>query len=239
MRSRALEINPAKTKPRLFEILWRPAWKGDRNRRDWSLASPHQSWVSQWEAAGLVSAQHHLKTWLDACHLYVRARHSAKPSSSVFPERICLSFTKVPSKLWFYVMLYKLWVYIIFLSPPWEKPTAVAESTKRMWRTTTRNGWRSKPRAWLIKQVRRILLWSSFALLLLLSVLQVLFFLFSLLVLYQFPGGSLLCDSWIRMSLGIWILTLSECGLQCKRLRGLVAGRRCCAAAEGCSSPHV
>ncbi len=42
-------------------------------------------------------------------------------------------------------------------SRQWGRPTAVAENTKKMWKTTTRNGWRSRPRAWLIKQVSELL----------------------------------------------------------------------------------
>lgn len=34
----------------------------------------------------------------------------------------------------------------------WERRTAAVGSTRRTWKTTTRNGWKSRPRAWLTKQ---------------------------------------------------------------------------------------
>lgn len=43
----------------------------------------------------------------------------------------------------------------------WGRPTAVAENTKKMWKITTRNGWRSRLRAWSTKQVSKLLCWLS------------------------------------------------------------------------------
>lgn len=34
----------------------------------------------------------------------------------------------------------------------WERPTSVVGNTKRMWKTTTRNGWKNRFRTWLPKQ---------------------------------------------------------------------------------------
>lgn len=44
-------------------------------------------------------------------------------------------------------------VFCCCFSHQWGRPTAVAESTKKMWKITIRNGWRSRLRASSIKQV--------------------------------------------------------------------------------------